>query len=65
LDRAFAWADQVALFHEGKVLVKDAPAAVFADVERLREVNLKQPAVLKLFQTLISRGMLDSPGRLT
>ncbi len=59
VDRAFAWADHVALFHEGKVLVKDTPAAVFRNVELLRKVNLKQPAVLMLFQTLVSRGMLD------
>ena len=59
VDRAFAWADQVALFHEGKVLVKDTPAVVFGNVALLREVNLKQPAVLKLFYSLISWGMLD------
>lgn len=59
VDRALAWADNVVLFHEGKVLVKETPEVVFGDVELLRQVNLKQPSVLKLFQSLISRGMLD------
>jgi hypothetical protein len=38
---------------------KQGCAAVFGNVALLREVNLKQPAVLKLFYLLISRGMLD------
>ena len=60
VDYAMGWADQVFLFKEGRVLAFGTPEEVFADRETLRETNLRQPAVLELFETLCRKGILSS-----
>ena len=61
-DYAMKWADQVFLFKDGRVLLSGPPASVFSDRDVLRETNLEQPAVLRLFETLCRKGILS--GRL-
>lgn len=59
VNRALAWADAVALFDSGQMLIKDTPQAVFGNRELLRRTNLEQPTVMKLFHSLAARGILD------
>lgn len=55
---AFAWADEIFLFKDGRVLKSGTPEEVFTDTSALRETNLTQPAVLELFDSLCTKGIL-------
>lgn len=57
---AYEWADDIVLVHEGEVIAEDSPAKVFSDSELLKKTNLKQPAVLELFMSLVKKGVLSS-----
>lgn len=58
-DYAFAWADEVVLLHEGRVLKSGSPLSVFSDADALSQTNLKPPSVLPLFQTLCRKHILS------
>lgn len=60
VDYAYTWADEVVLFHEGKVLRYGSPAAVFSDHAALAQTNLDTPTVLRLFEHLCEKGVLDA-----
>ena len=55
---ALEWADEIALFHEGKVLIHGSPLEVFTNHTALAMTNLEQPAVLQLFESLCKKGIL-------
>lgn len=57
---AYEWADEVILFHEGKVLLHGSPLQVFSNGEALERTNLEPPAVLSLFETLCRKGILSA-----
>lgn len=59
VDHAYAWADEVILFHEGKVLKKGTPKAVFRDEQTLAATNLQKPSALRIFDDLCTKGFLD------
>lgn len=61
VDYAFAWADEAAVFHEGRVLRQGPPCEVFADKKLLEETNLVQPSVMRLFESLRRKNMI-APG---
>lgn len=57
---AYEWADEVILFHEGKVLLHGAPSQVFSNKSILIQTNLEPPAVLELFERLCQKGILKA-----
>lgn len=57
---AYEWADEVILFHEGKVLMNGSPEQVLGNRAALRQTNLEPPAVLELFESLCKKGILKS-----
>ena len=57
---AYEWADEVILFHEGKVLLHGSPAQVFSNKRVLAQTNLEPPAVLELFESLCRKGILKA-----
>lgn len=59
VDYAYAWADEVFLFHDGKVLLHGDPCEVFRNKDALKQTNLEQPAVLELFESLCEKGILS------
>ena len=60
VDYAYEWADEVLLFHEGKVLIHGTPAQVFGNRVALKQTNLEPPAVLELFESLCRKGILKA-----
>ena len=60
VDFAYGWADDVYLFHEGKVLVSGSPEEVFVNQMALEMTNLEQPAALQLFGSLCRKGILKA-----
>lgn len=59
-DYAFAWADEIVLLKDGRVLSQGDPVSVFSDKELLRAACLEQPAVLTLFDALCQKGILNN-----
>ena len=55
---AYEWADEIMLFHEGKVLMHGTPADVFSNKAVLARTNLEPPAVLELFDSLCMKFIL-------
>ena len=45
MDYAYAWADEIVLMKDGKVLCQGAPEAVCRETEKLKETNLEEPAL--------------------
>lgn len=60
VDHAYDWADEVVLFHEGKILKKGSPKTVFSDEAALTATNLQKPSALRLFDDLCGKGILDA-----
>lgn len=58
IDYALSWADEIVLMHEGKVLLQADPVTVCTNQEALEMTNQEEPAVLKLFEKLVNKGML-------
>ena len=59
VDHAYAWADEVILFHEGKIIKRGTPKTVFRDEKTLIATNLQKPSALRLFDDLCAKGLLD------
>ncbi len=60
VDFAMDWADEVLLFHEGKVKMHGSPEQVFSNPSVLAQTNLEQPACLQLFDSLCKKGILSA-----
>lgn len=52
VDLAYAWADQVVVFHEGTVLCQGETAAVLGNREVLHQARLRPPLVLEVAEAL-------------
>ncbi len=52
VELAYAWADQVALFHNGAVLRQGETVAVLADREMMQRARMRPPLLLELAQLL-------------
>lgn len=59
IDYAYAWADEIVLMQEGKVIRQGAPAEVCADWTALTEAGLEVPAVLRIYERLREKGLLS------
>ena len=59
IDYAYAWADEIVLMQEGKVIRQGAPAEVCADRTALSEAGLEVPAVLRIYDRLREKGLLS------
>ena len=59
IDHAFGWADEIVLMHKGRVLLKGDPVTVCSDKRALQMTNLEEPAVLRLYESLCRKGVLD------
>lgn len=60
VDYALEWADRVVLLHEGSILMEGTPEQVFSNKEILEKTNLRQPAVMEIFERLCEKQILDS-----
>lgn len=59
-DYAFSWADQIMLFHQGRVLKSGSPIEVFSDQAALTLTNLSRPAVLSMYESLCRKKIIDT-----
>ena len=59
LDYAWAWADEIVLMHEGKVIRQGTPREVCEDENALKKAGLERPAVLRIYEKLKDKGVLS------
>ena len=59
-DYAFSWADQIILFHQGRVLKSGSPIEVFSDQAALTLTNLSRPAVLSMYGSLCRKKIINT-----
>lgn len=60
---AIEWADEVLLFHEGRLLKSGSPLEIFQDLEALNQSNLEQPMVIQMFEHLQEKGLLSTDAK--
>ena len=58
IDYAYAWADEIVLMHEGKVIRQGTPADVCTDREALEKASLELPVVVKIYERLREKNMI-------
>ena len=58
IDYAYAWADEIILMHEGKVIRQGTPFDVCSDRAALKTASLEVPAVLRIHQRLQEKGLI-------
>lgn len=59
VDYAYKWADSIALLCNGKILKKDTPINIFNNKELLEKTNLETPSILKIFNKLCYKKLLN------
>jgi cobalt/nickel transport system ATP-binding protein len=64
VDLAWAWADDVALFHDGRVIGQGAPESLLGDRDVLARAHLKPPFLLELGLKARARGWLAAESAL-
>lgn len=62
IDYACAWADEIVLMKDGKVLKQGTPQEICADKEILALTNLEEPAVYRIYRKLCEKGILKPEG---
>lgn len=58
MDLAYRWADYCYVLNHGTVAARGRPKDIFTDHSVLKENNLQQPWVLKVFSGLLSSGLI-------
>lgn len=58
MDYAYAWADEIVIFHEGDILIQGSPQEVFENEQIIKQANLIQPYVLQLYECLCRKGVI-------
>ena len=59
-DFALEWADEVILFREGQVLAQGDAVSILTDQKLLELAGFELPAVIKVFESLQTEGLLNS-----
>ena len=58
INYAYAWADEIVLMHEGKVIRQGPPAEVCTDREALEKASLELPVVVKIYERLREKNLI-------
>jgi cobalt/nickel transport system ATP-binding protein len=58
VDFTYRWAERVLVFGDGKIIADSTPLEVFRNWEILKQANLKQPAMLEVYDILVEKKIL-------
>lgn len=59
VDFTYRWAERVLVFNKGKIIADGTPLEVFRNLEILKQANLKQPALLEVYELLVEQKILS------
>lgn len=60
VDFALEWGDDIVIMHQGEIIAHDSPEKIFSDTNLLEKTNLKQPASMEVFNSLVNKGILKN-----
>ena len=60
MDMAYAWADRVAVFAAGKILIEGTPDEVFGAHDFCARSGLRLPIIYRLSRELEHRGLISA-----
>lgn len=58
MDYVLEWADRCIVFDGGKIIADGRPEDILSDDKIIKEANLEQPTVLKLYKNMFESGMI-------
>jgi len=58
VDFTYRWAERVLVFCQGKIIADGAPLEIFQNRPILKQSNLKQPTMLKVYELLVEKNLL-------
>ncbi|QAT43920.1 energy-coupling factor ABC transporter ATP-binding protein [Aminipila luticellarii] len=58
VDFVYRWAERVLVFNEGKIIADGTPFEIFQEIEILKQANLKQPMLMKVYDLLVEHALL-------
>lgn len=59
VDFAYRWAKRAIVFAQGKIIADGTPLEIFQNREILERANLKQPAMLEVYEMLVEKEVLE------
>ncbi|MCI8859009.1 MAG: ABC transporter ATP-binding protein [Lachnospiraceae bacterium] len=59
VDFAYRWAERIVVFDGGKIFADGSPLEVFLQEKVLKQAHLKKPQMLKVYETLSERGLIE------
>ncbi|OPX45898.1 cobalt import ATP-binding protein CbiO [Ruminiclostridium hungatei] len=59
VDFAYRWAERILVFCHGKIIADGTPVDIFNNREVLKQANLKQPAMLEIYELLLEKNILN------
>jgi cobalt/nickel transport system ATP-binding protein len=58
VDFTYRWAERVLVFDSGKIIADGTPLEIFRNLEILKQANLKQPALLEVYDMMVEKKLL-------
>lgn len=62
VDFAYRFADRVLVFSDGEIIADGTPLQIFQQKEVMERAHLKKPAMMIVWETLVSKGMAKNQG---
>lgn len=62
VDFAYRFADRIVVFCDGKLIADESPGVLFGMEEIMKQAHLKKPAVLEIWEALITAGYVSGDG---
>lgn len=62
VDFAYRFADRVLVFSDGEIIADGTPLQIFQQKEVMERAHLKKPAMMIVWETLVSKGMVKNQG---
>lgn len=59
VDFAYRWAERILVFHQGEIIADGTPVEIFRNTDILKQANLKQPIMLKVYESLVENQLLE------
>ena len=59
VDYCLEWADEMLLFHDGRIEASGSPEDILGNEELLKKTHLEKPAVLKLYEAMLQKGVIS------
>ncbi|MTK64115.1 MAG: energy-coupling factor ABC transporter ATP-binding protein [Methanobacterium sp.] len=59
VDFVYRWAERAIVFCQGKIIADGTPLEIFKNRKVLKQANLKQPAMLEMYELLVEKHLLE------